>query len=286
MRCNETTAVSLKDRIILVPYEAAHVTTYHEWMKDPAIQASTASEPLALPEEHAMQQSWRTSHDKLTFIICLPLPLLSPSLSSPLDTAFVLKGGIDDSPSRMVGDVNLFIYDNCEEDDEEDDEKEKKQRKPLVGELELMIAPTAQRRQGYGRSALLAFLHYILKHLDEILATYYRGAEWSQESREEKPRRGVEKIQFKVKIGEDNTASLRLFESLGFVKARETANYFGEFEMDLADPVVEMWSQGIPGKGKGGESPLGEGYAELTYAPFVTSVLSKVEPHGPELSSS
>jgi hypothetical protein len=84
-----------------VPYEAEHVPRYHQWMADPFLQASawllarapgaqpppgrrppahapppclhpqetTASEPLSLEEEHAMQRSWREDADKCTFII-------------------------------------------------------------------------------------------------------------------------------------------------------------------------------------------------------------------------
>merc|ERR1711939_1226447 len=72
MLINKNTAISTSS-ILLVPYEASHVPTYHEWMKDEQIQAETASEPLTLEEEYAMQRSWRTDADKLTFIACLPL---------------------------------------------------------------------------------------------------------------------------------------------------------------------------------------------------------------------
>merc|ERR1712093_645230 len=81
MLINKNTAISTSS-ILLVPYEASHVPTYHEWMKDEQIQAETASEPLTLEEEYAMQRSWRTDADKLTFIACLPLSL-PPTSSSP-----------------------------------------------------------------------------------------------------------------------------------------------------------------------------------------------------------
>ncbi|KAI1632816.1 acetyltransferase domain-containing protein [Biscogniauxia mediterranea] len=97
MRLNEHIAISTP-QILLVPYDAHHVVTYHEWMQDPvradhsdhsfsylvsyllthlsaspkAVQEATASEPLTLEEEFENQQSWRTSHDKLTFIVCKP----------------------------------------------------------------------------------------------------------------------------------------------------------------------------------------------------------------------
>ena len=76
-----------------------------------AIQQATASEPLTLEEEYANQESWRVSHDKLTFIVCQPVLDPSPELKH-VDAAKV------DSDERMVGDVNFFIYphdDDCDE---------------------------------------------------------------------------------------------------------------------------------------------------------------------------
>jgi RimJ/RimL family protein N-acetyltransferase len=157
--------------VLLVPYQKSHVATYHEWMKDEVtfcsfpsmtvtlanvlqeIQEATASEPLSLEEEYAMQTNWRADHDKLTFIACLPV-------SSHQNT---VKAGDADSPQRMVGDVNLFF--NLADEDEEG----------CIGELELMIAPTTFRRQGYGRATILAFLHYISSHLTLILEEYRKG---------------------------------------------------------------------------------------------------------------
>lgn len=42
----------------LVPYKAEHVALYHEWMQDPDIRHATASEPLSIEEEYAMQREW------------------------------------------------------------------------------------------------------------------------------------------------------------------------------------------------------------------------------------
>ena len=84
-----------------------------------------------------------------------------------------------------------------------------------------MIAPTPRRRQGYGRATVLTFLHYIQTHLPEILAEY-------------RTEEGVEQmslLQLKVKIGSKNEKSIRLFESIGFIKVAEGPNYFGEFEL-------------------------------------------------------
>ncbi|KAF8862862.1 hypothetical protein BDZ45DRAFT_584878, partial [Acephala macrosclerotiorum] len=183
--------------VLLVPYEPSHVPTYHEWMKDEEIQDATASEPLSLEEEYSMQASWRADHDKLTFIACMPS---SPEL---------VKAGEIDAPDRMIGDVNLFLS-PADEDEE-----------GCIGELELMIAPKGVRKQGYGRATILTFLHYIQIHLDELLTEY-------------KSKQGLDKVkllQLKVKISSKNENSIKLFESLGFIKVEESPNYFGEFEL-------------------------------------------------------
>ncbi|SGY34971.1 BQ5605_C002g01709 [Microbotryum silenes-dioicae] len=70
---NQSTAL-LGPRVILVPYRSVphgpldeamrhHVPRYHEWMSDPAVREATASEPLTLEEEFAMQESWRVDQD-------------------------------------------------------------------------------------------------------------------------------------------------------------------------------------------------------------------------------
>lgn len=143
-----------------------------------------------------MQESWRSDADKLTFIAC------QPSTSDDLS-------GADDAPDRMLGDVNLFLT-PADEDDE-----------GCIGEIELMIAPTAMRRKGYGRATLLAFLNYIQTHLQEILGEY------KVSQKQEK----TKLLQLRVKIGSKNVRSINLFESVGFVKVSESANYFGELEL-------------------------------------------------------
>lgn len=39
------------------------VHRYHEWMSNLELQELTASEPLTIAEEYAMQSSWRTDDD-------------------------------------------------------------------------------------------------------------------------------------------------------------------------------------------------------------------------------
>lgn len=191
-----------------------------------------------------MQTNWRTSHDKLTFIACQPLSSESRNI----------KGGIDDIPERMLGDVNLFL--SHDDDDSEDDSKVPKS---LIGELELMIAPTDKRRQGYGRAAILAFLYYIARNIDAIVSEYnsHEGV------KSDKTLDGVssaEKLRLKVKIKKGNQASLTLFESLGFKKVTKEPNYFGELELCLKDPPEgKSWMAGLL------DGAIKDGYTELSY---------------------
>jgi RimJ/RimL family protein N-acetyltransferase len=160
-----------------------------------------------------MQQSWRADHDKLTFIACLPLD----------DTPQEIVAGAQDSPDRMIGDVNLFL--SAADDDVEG----------CVGELELMIAHSSLRRRGYGRAALLVFLHYIATHSQDILDEYKRS-------------QSVDKMslrQLNVKIGSQNESSIRLFESIGFLQLGDGPNYFGEIEFALDGLISEGKTTGL-----------------------------------------
>ncbi|KAK5134285.1 hypothetical protein LTR08_006714 [Meristemomyces frigidus] len=205
--------------VLLVPYNARHVPAYHTWMQDPALQEATASEPLAIDEEYAMQRSWREDRDKLTFIICLPLT----TPPSPRDGVCV---GVDDAPERMVGDINLFLFPSKSEEG-----SEPRVSDSVIGELELMIARPELRRQGLGRAALLAFMDYIASHWPAVYSEYvgkpagsilYGGF----------AHHAMEKLQYlRVKINESNLGSIHLFESTGFERMAEKANFFGEVEL-------------------------------------------------------
>ncbi|MCJ1377394.1 hypothetical protein MMC17_000489 [Xylographa soralifera] len=227
MLINEGIAISTR-KILLVPYESHHVSTYHEWMKDAEIQEATASEPLSIEEEHAMQLSWRQDPDKLTFIVCLPT---SPSTSGSI------TAGREDNLVRMLGDVNLFLTISDTQDF-------------IIGEIELMVAVKSQQGHGYGRASLLAFLTYVAEHEDGLLEEFER----------ERMVEGVLKLnELTVKIGEKNVRSIGLFESVGFTRVEggeedeEGENYFGEIELTM----------GAGWKGRLGERV--EGYRELEY---------------------
>lgn len=203
-----------------MPYSVNHVPTYHEWMSDAELQAATASEPLTVEEEYEMQQSWRTDNDKLTFIVC--------QSREPTGNSAIVQAGVEDCAERMIGDINLFLFEP--EDDDDDDgandngieaSNDDKASQAIVGEIELMIARKDLHRQGYGRAALLAFTSYILNSWDRI-ATEYSSAEG-------KSPRALEYL--RVKINQTNARSIALFQSIGFIQTAAGANYFGEVEL-------------------------------------------------------
>ena len=155
---------------------------------------------MTLDEEYENQQSWRTSSDKLTFIVC------APTQETPI------KAGTADADALMRGDINFFLYPF-----ESDDEEESTDTQGWVtGEVDVMIASPSHRGQGLGRAAVCALLVYIRKHIDGILAEY--GA------------KGLKGLMVKIKEG--NKGSRALFEKLGFVQKGEV-NYFGEILMTI-----------------------------------------------------
>lgn len=148
--------------------------------------------------------------DKLTFITCYPH---SEHISQ-------------DEVQAMIGDVNLFILTNEEENGDE----------LLVGELELMIASREDQGHGHGRTAILMFLYYILRHQNSILGEYFSFPRAQAQ---------VSRLAYlRVKIKETNARSIALFESLGFKKTEPSPNFFEEFELRngrLKLEQVEAW---------------------------------------------
>ncbi|OIW30251.1 hypothetical protein CONLIGDRAFT_360420 [Coniochaeta ligniaria NRRL 30616] len=229
MRVNEHTAISTP-RVLLVPYEHRHVLKYHGWMQDPAIQEATASEPLTLEEEYANQESWRTSHDKLTFIVCQPLP-------DPAPESKHVAGGEVDSPDRMVGDINFFIYPS-------DDDSEES-RHLYEGEVDIMIADEANRSKGFGRAAVTALLYYIARHSEAIMNEYANGLQ--------PPVVAGRLVLVMARIKAENAGSIALFRSLGF-EQRGEVNYFGEIKMVLPEQQFDTLAEKMPA-----------GYVEMEY---------------------
>ncbi|XP_036078318.1 N-acetyltransferase 9 isoform X2 [Rousettus aegyptiacus] len=130
MRLNQNVLL-LGKKVVLVPYTSEHVPRYHEWMKSEELQRLTASEPLTLEQEYAMQRSWREDADKCTFIV--------------LDAERWQAQPGTTEESCMAGDVNLFLTDLGD---------------PSLGEIEVMIAEPSCRGKGFGTEAVLMMMSY------------------------------------------------------------------------------------------------------------------------------
>lgn len=141
MRLNENTKIIGK-QVILVPYCAAHVEKYHDWMKSPELQELTASESLTLQEEYEMQRSWREDEDKCTFLVLCRTTYEQTN----------------DEICSLVGDTNLFL--RMEDDGEETIEGYQ------MAEVEIMIAEPEARGKGCGWEAMLLLLKYALQNLN------------------------------------------------------------------------------------------------------------------------
>lgn len=187
-----------------------------------------------MEEEYENQESWRASHDKLTFIVCQPVE------PRPLGDSAPLLAGEADAPENMVGDVNFFLYPY-----DDDDDGESEAHGISVGEVDIMIADSRHRGKGFGKSAVLGLLHYIFRNLDSVLAEYIQAGDGCQQ--------GVAKLKMlMVKIKADNAQSISLFRGLGFAQEGEV-NYFGEVKLVLRE--FGNITATIP-----------EGYTELSYS--------------------
>lgn len=168
-----------------------------------------------------MQSSWRRDADKLTFIICTSPH--TPQALSDVSIPIRVTGKIDDTPNRMIGDVNLFLYpsEDCNDGAGEQGKHETGEM-DAVGELEIMIARPDARGKGLAKEALQAFIWYISTSLPAILDEYAKGA-----NNKDKPK---SLSYLRVRIDKDNIPSLSLFKTLGFSQVSEP-NYFGEVEL-------------------------------------------------------
>ncbi|KAI2621560.1 acetyltransferase domain-containing protein [Xylaria nigripes] len=263
MRINETIAVSTP-RVLLVPYDPHHVERYHEWMQNVALREATASDLLSLDEEYENQQSWRTSHDKLTFIVC------QPAIKGPIDAApapiaaedshganegtLRIHAGEDDTPARMIGDINLFLTADDNNGNDGENEAENKERGcggrestwyDVKGEIDIMIAVPEHRRQGLGEAAVSAFLRFLAENIGAIMSEYSRSASsftspsmrWESVGIEAVTLPAVKSARLRrlvAKIHASNAGSVRLFDKLGFKRDGEP-DYFNEISLVLSD---------------------------------------------------
>lgn len=160
MRLNEHLQL-VGTNVILVPYEAKHVQKYHRWMQSEELQELTASEPLTLEQEYAMQQSWREDEDsKISFCLCFwrnivncDIICLSECTFLILDKAIFNQTG--DEIAALIGDTNIFLL--PPDDDGDDDLK--------TGEIEIMIAEQPARGKRYGWESTLLMLAFGAKKL-------------------------------------------------------------------------------------------------------------------------
>ena len=239
-------------KTILVPYRPHHIIRYHEWMKSPFLLDMTGSEPLSIEEEIKMQESWKNDDEKCTFIV------LAKSACSCTDVIQNIEedAGNDDDEitcknagatetktgtetdtylnydfvvgtlDAMVGDVNLFLSDIEDDSGEDDDSQGENQEhtsipKEALGrqaELDVMIAEENYRRMGIGKEATLLMMLYGAKNLE------------------------IRK--FVVKIKEDNLASRKLFDNLGFQECNYAA-CFKEYELEYTRPSPEEMVKSI-----------------------------------------
>lgn len=195
---------------------------------------------MTLEEEYENQQSWRTSNDKLTFIVCAPLENHEGNITAK----------VQDCDANTKGDVNFFLYSDDGDDDEEEGQAPRTSNL-LVGEVDVMIASEADRGQGYGEGAVRGLLLYIERHLKEILCEY-TGADAAKDTPP------AELGSLMVKIKESNAGSRALFEKLGFTQ-KGSVNYFGEVTMTMS------WDAGVSQRDAAWKAADAD-YAQLGYS--------------------
>lgn len=178
-------------------------------MKDPNLLQATGSEPLSIEEEVEMQQSWRDDPNKCTFIVHAAEACSCTSEAAEFSVKKNLPG--------MVGDVNLFLSEIDDEEIGEGAGSEKNQR--IQAEIDIMIAEKEYQKKGLGRAATCSMLLYGTLRL------------------------GIER--YFCKINDDNTASINLFKSLGFVQC-DYAECFKQVELELKLSLDDLKAQLSP----------------------------------------
>jgi GNAT superfamily N-acetyltransferase len=213
-----------------------------------------------LEEEYENQQSWRTSHDKLTFIVCKPV---GEHKTSPKQ----VQAGQPDSSEMMLGDVNFFVHrvDKDEEEGEDQAVPSSSKENRCKVEIDVMIANESSRGKGIGHAVVTAGLVYLYRNRDKIMKEYSDvEAQKASNSREGTSRvleanQPVHLKEVIARIGEANEKSIALFKRVGF-KQRGEISYWREYELILEDFCTAMedgrleWS-----------SQAAQDYTELEY---------------------
>lgn len=209
------------DNVILVPYRPEHLLTYHTWMQDTVLCELTASTPLTMEQEIAMQAEWRDDDTKCTFIILArnllgtdhndaqEVPPPPPPPSSKIEEGSVNRNIfpslVGTTLNAMIGDVNLFLSDVIDDDNEEE-KVPPSSTFYRQAEIDVMIAVPSHRCKNIGAEVAFMAMRY--------------GASQLNVSR------------FFAKIHETNAPSLRLFEKkIGFERCGYT-QCFGEHELE------------------------------------------------------
>ncbi|KAL5122018.1 hypothetical protein ACEQ8H_000234 [Pleosporales sp. CAS-2024a] len=141
----------------------------------------------------------------------------------------------------MIGDINLFLYpDPSDALSDTDTDTDPPFSTRVVGELEIMIADSEARRRGFARESLHAFIAYLATNISHILQEYACATtdnsiddDDDKDGKEKELQLLVHMEYLRVKIGQENAASLGLFKGLGFQRVGGV-NYFGEVEMRKA----------------------------------------------------
>ncbi|CAM9477004.1 unnamed protein product [Chrysoparadoxa australica] len=184
-------------KTLLVPYHERYVKLYHSWMEDPWLRETTCSEQLSLEEEFTMQKEWKIDSSKCTFIVAVA------AAEGETGAFSAEEGRLSHKP---VGDINLFLS----QDGAEISVMIADAAYSSVGQTQhLRICST--RRCGLAKEAVVQMMKYGAEHI------------------------GIER--FFCKIGDQNAASIALFQAIGFTQCGY-AEAFKEVELE------RVWKKG------------------------------------------
>eukprot|EP00494_Astrolonche_serrata_P028415 UN28681 len=102
-------------------------------MSDPYILKMTETEPMTLHEVSDLVPFYNKCDDKYIFLL------------------------IDNELETLAGDINLFIYEETNEEDEKDKDVKEQEK---YGELNIMVAEEKSRRKGIAKEAIQLIMKY------------------------------------------------------------------------------------------------------------------------------